>query len=371
MTATPSSSPLGRGRRFSVPLLFKEGLGVVIVLLFFIPVGAWAISPELLEVYYERPDLQQAFQGRPYQGIIGTPAGFLVDLEDWAMQYGWQEDERLVDFAPGVTPIRAQYGMLPVPDVTADHFIILDDASGAILAEQGSDRLWPIASLTKLVTVHTALNHGLDVGGAGSVLEKDDVGGAKLYVEDGTTFTMRDLLYATLVGSANNAANAVARETGYETDEFIDSMNELADTLNLRQTVFADPTGIEVSNISTAREVAYFTRMILEDETIRKMTGTSSIHIEALNDEEYVRDIDNTNWLLYDPAYDDVYVTAGKTGFLYESGWNLMVQMHPMGEEEERGVFIVLFGADSRQESFDDAHELAWWAWNEFDWDRE
>ncbi len=348
----------------------KPVVGLVVLFALLVPQPVFAISNELLEVYQERPDLQQSFQGVSYQGLIGTPAGFLVDLEDWAEQYGWQEDERLVDYAPEVQPISAQYGMLPLPEVTAEHFIIIDDASGAILAEQRSDHLWPIASLTKLVTVYTALNHGLDVGGAGSVLKVDDVGGAKLYVEDGTTFAMRDLLYATLVGSANNAANAVARETGYEADEFVVAMNEISDDLNLRQTVFADPTGIEVTNISTAREVAYFTREILKDETIRRMTGTSSIHIEALNDDEYVRDIDSTNWLLYDAAYDDVYVTAGKTGFLYESGWNLMVRMHPMGEDEDRGVFIVLFGADSRRDSFDDAYALSRWAWNEFDWER-
>lgn len=352
-------------------LRFLKKSFLLVGLFFFVPGSAWAMAPELLEVYYERPDLQESFQGRTYQGVIGTPAGFLVDLEDWAMQYGWQEDDRLTDFAPETLPVVSQYGMLPLPNITADHFILIDDASGAILAERNSDQLWPIASITKLVTVHTALNHGLDVGGVGSVQNKDDVGGAKLYVKDGTQFTMRDLLYATLVGSANNAANAIARETGYETDEFINAMNELADQLNLRQTVFADPTGIEVANISTAREVAYFVRTILEDDSIRRMSGTSSIYIEALNDEEYVRNIDNTNWLLYDPAYDDVYVTAGKTGFLYESGWNLMVRMHPMGEEEDRSVLLVLFGADSRGESFDDAHALAWWAWNEFDWDRE
>ena len=346
---------------------------VMVIGIFFmvlLPQPVFAISNDLLEVYQERPDLQQSFQGASYQGIIGTPAGFLVDLEDWAEQYGWQEDDRLSDYAPEVQPVSAQHGMLPIPEITAEHFIIIDDASGAILAERGSDNLWPIASLTKLVTVYTALNHGLDIGGAGSVLKLDDVGGAKLYVEDGTTFSIRDLLYATLVGSANNAANAIARETGYNTDAFIDAMNELSDELNLRQTVFADPTGIEVTNISTAREVAYFTREILKDETIRRITGTSSIHIEALNDDTYVRDIDSTNWLLYDEAYDDVYVTAGKTGFLYESGWNLMVRMHPMGEDEDRAVFMVLFGADSRRDSFDDAHALSRWAWNEFDWER-
>lgn len=112
-------------------------------------------------------------------------------------------------------------------------------------------------------------------------------------------------------------------------------------------------------------------RNIFQNDDIRRMTGTWRFYIDALNDGSYAKYIKSTNWLLYDSAYDDVYVTAGKTGYLNESGWNLVVRMHPMGQSEDEAVFIVLFGADTRRESFDDAHALAKWSWNNFDWSRE
>lgn len=325
------------------------------------------MSEALLEIYEERGDLQEAFGGENYQGLEGSAAGFLVDLEDWARQYGWQAYPELSDYAPSVSPA-AFDGTSAAPQTNSPYYIVIDDQTGAILAAQGADQEYPIASITKLATAKTAFDLGLDGGGIGDVEDEDDVGGAKLWVYDGTTFTMIDLLEATIVASANNAANAIARLTGYSKATFVDHMNEFATSLNLRSTIFADPTGIELDNISTAREVAVLARAAFENENIRRLSGRARVYVEALNDEDYQRDLSSTNWLLYDSAYDDVYVTAGKTGYL--EGWNLVVRMHPMGESEDRSVLVVVLGADGRRESCDDAANLARWAWSEFDWTR-
>ncbi len=347
----------------------KKIITIITAASFMVPSLAFAITDELVEIYEDRGDLQAAFDPETYQGIEGSGAGFLIDLEDWARQYGWQAYDELADYAPEVSPA-INTGASNTPFINTPNYIVIDDQTGAILAAQSAGQSWPIASITKLMTAKTAMDLGLDGGGIGSVEDADDVGGAKLWVYGGTTFTVIDLLKATLVASANNAANAIARLTGFEKSDFVDKMNEVAASLNLRSTSFADPTGIEVDNISTAREVAFFAREVFSNENLRKITGTSSIYIEALNDDSYTRDISSTNWLLYDSAYDDVYVTAGKTGYLPEAGWNLVVRMHPMGEDEDKSVLIVLLGSDGRRESCDDAASLARWAWENFDWDR-
>ncbi|MBT4856657.1 D-alanyl-D-alanine carboxypeptidase [Candidatus Uhrbacteria bacterium] len=333
-----------------------------------VPQASFAISQDLFEIYDDRGDLQEAFDNETYQAIPGTASGFLIDIEDWARQYGYVAYPELADYAPEVSP--ATYdGVGVAPEVTAETYIVIDDASGTILAAGNADQLWPVASITKLVTAKTAMDLGLDGGGVGTVEDVDDVGGAKLWVYGGTSFAMIDLLKATLVASANNAANAVARLTGYENETFIDHMNEFAASLNLGRTTFEDPTGIELGNVSTAREVAAFASAVFADENIRRMAGTSSIYIDALND-DYTRNINSTNWLLYDHAYDDVYVTAGKTGYLPEAGWNLVVRMHPMGDDEDSSVLVVVMGSDDRRTSCDDAASLARWAWANHDWER-
>lgn len=333
-----------------------------------VPTSVFAADDALWTVYATRGDLQAAFdaQGAPRPN---SAAGFLMNLEDWARQYGWAEYAELAAYAPAA-PAPTQRTVATAPATVAQKYIVIDDASGAIIAAQGAEQQWPIASITKLMTGMVAIDEGIDLGGTGNVTSADDVGGAKLWVYDDTTFTMRDLFGAMLVGSANNAANAIARLTGLAKDDFVEAMNEKAAGFGLSRTAFVDPTGIEPQNVSTAREVAYFAEQAFAQENIRRFAGAARVHIAALNDETYIRDIKNTNQLLYDPAYDDIYVTGGKTGYLEESGWNLVVRMHPMGEEEsERSLIIVVFGADSRRGTFDDAAALSRWAWGNFAWE--
>lgn len=332
-----------------------------------LPGSGLAATTELQKIYETRGDLQVAFDAKTLKGLPASPAGFLINLEDWARQYGWKEYPELYAYRPATLPVTRVRESAP-PSVTSDYYIVIDDASGEILSAQGADVEWPIASITKLATAKMASEHGLDFYAVGTLENVDDVGGARLAVLGGTKFLVGDLLRATLIGSANNAANAIARITGKEKSQFIHEMNMYAERLGLRATVFTDPTGIESTNRSTAREVAHFAKHVFEDSNIRRLTGTSRMTIQAISKNEYIRNISNTNQLLYDPDYDDVYVTAGKTGFLYESGWNLVVRMHPMGESEGRSVLLVLFSADSRKDSFNDAHKLAKWAWSEFNW---
>src|SRR3989338_2423918 len=54
----------------------------------------------LMSVYNTRPDLQKAFDRETGLGIAGTNAGFLLDLEDWATQYGWMEHSELKTYGP-------------------------------------------------------------------------------------------------------------------------------------------------------------------------------------------------------------------------------------------------------------------------------
>lgn len=338
----------------------------VIAMMTLMPTSAFA-ADDLGQIYAKRPDLRAAFaaDGKP----VGASAGFLMNLEDWARQYGWREYPELAAYAPEVAPPSSVVKPSAMPAITAPKYIVIDDASGAILSAEHADASWPVASITKLMMSSVALDHGFDVGGSGSIRAIDDVGGAKLSVADGTRFTARDLLAATLVGSANNAANAVARLSGLERADFIDAMNDRAEDLGLTHTVFVDPTGIEVENTSNAREIAAFATDAFAHDAVKTFCGSSKTVVSALSDPEYVRTIKNTNWLLYDAAYDDVYVTAGKTGFLYESGWNLVVQLHPMGEDMTRSLTIVVLGAAGRRESFDDAAALARWTWKNNAWE--
>ncbi len=329
---------------------------------------ALAASP-LDAIYKVRPDLQAAFDSTSkHEAITGSKAGFLMNMEDWARQYGWQSYAELASYKPSaVVPVRVS--TTAAPKTTAAKYVVIDDATGEVLAASKAGDVWPIASITKLMTTGLALDSGLDVGGVGNVVTADEVGGARLKVTSGTKFTVHDLLAATIVASANNAANAVARLTGLTKTDFVTAMNKRATDFGLAQTKFVDPTGIETGNVSTAREVAYFADKAFANENIKHFAGTSKIHLTALNDANYVRDIQSTDWMLFDAAYNDVYVTAGKTGFIDEAGWNAVVQLHPIVDKDsKRSLTVVVLGADSRRDSFNDIASLARSTWKNFSW---
>lgn len=335
-----------------------------------IPATVFAQSP-LEQIYSQRTDLQSAFDPVTKRAVPATAAGFLLDLEDWATQYGWMEHEELAAYGPvrgdGV-PVRVDAREVE-SEIDAVAYVVMDRSTGKILTVKNENRVWPIASLTKLVTADVVLDREVPMTQVTDVRSTDDVGGAKLYVNDGDTFSVQDLFYATLIASANNAANALSRTTGLSRDEFLEEMNMRADELGLTQTTFVDPTGIELGNVSTAREMARIAQSILDREQLRRFTQTSYKYINDLT-QGTQKKMTNTNWMLWKPAYDDLYVTGGKTGYLEEAGWNLVVSVRPMNGEADTELLIVLFGAASRGESFQEARRLADWAWDVFAWKR-
>ena len=240
--------------------------------------------------------------------------------------------------------------------VNAKSYIVMDAATGAVLDEKDADAQRSIASMTKLMTVMTAKRLGIDSEKVVAMEREDEVGGGRLRMPYGTLLTVRNLIAAALIGSANNSANALARSTGLSKDMFVDRMNGLAAEMGLAHTRFADPTGIEVENMSTARDVARMGRAAFEDQEIASLTSSLSYSVVALNRPE-VHEIKNTDKLLNDP---DISVLGGKTGFIYEAGYTLVTKLHKPNKPD---VIVVVLGCDTKNRPFQDAKILAEKAW--------
>ena len=350
----------------------EKSLILILVIVAAFPATIFAAEDPLETIYLTRGDLQAAFDADTKRAIPGTAAGFLLDLEDWATQYGWMEHEELASYGPedgdGV-PVRVGASEIE-SSIESVAYVVMDRSTGKILTVKNENKVWPIASLTKLVTADVVLDYEVSMTRVADVRATDDVGGAKLYVNDGDTFSIQDLFYATLVASANNAANALSRTTGLSSSEFLEEMNARADSLGLVSTSFVDPTGIELGNVSTAREMARLASDILGRDEITRFTSTYTKYITDLT-QGTQKKMTNTNWMLWKPAYDDLYVTGGKTGYLDESGWNLVVTLRPMDGDADTELLIVVFGAESRGASFEDANALADWAWEAYEWQKQ
>lgn len=238
--------------------------------------------------------------------------------------------------------------------VNAKAYAVMDAATGEILDAKDADDVRSIASITKLMTVMVAHDAGLDPDSIVALAREDEVGGGRLRVPIGTAISVRDLVASAIVGSANNAANAIARATGLSREEFVARMDAKARALGMASSSFADPTGIEVENLSTAKEVALMGRAAFDDSWIAEFAAAPEYEVATAKGPHLIK---NTNKLVSDAAVD---VTAGKTGFINEAGYTLVTRLKREGERE---VIVVVLGADTKNQSFRDAKVLAQKAW--------
>lgn len=233
--------------------------------------------------------------------------------------------------------------------VKAEAYAVMDAETGELLDQRNSDEVRSIASITKLMSVMVAHDAGLDPEAIVTLSRDDEVGGGRLRVSVGTQLTVRNLVASAIIGSANNATNAVARATGLSGDEFVRRMNEKAIALGMPHSRFADPTGIEVENLSTAKEVAIMARAAFNDDWIGSFAAEPQYEVATSKGPHLIK---NTNKLVHDTS---LHVTAGKTGYIDEAGYTLATRV----EKNGRTLIIVVLGCDTVTQSFQDAKALA------------
>jgi serine-type D-Ala-D-Ala carboxypeptidase (penicillin-binding protein 5/6) len=159
------------------------------------------------------------------------------------------------------------------PPVAARAYLVQNGATGEVLAARAPEERLPIASITKLMTVlvtldHDKLSHLVTVApGAASV------GESSIHLRAGERLTVRDLLEAALIQSANDAADALAYDVGRgDEGAFVALMNARAGRLGLRHTHFARPDGLDApGHFSTARDVTMLARVAMQHAAVRSI----------------------------------------------------------------------------------------------------
>ncbi|MEK9152704.1 MAG: serine hydrolase [Patescibacteria group bacterium] len=336
---------------------------------------ALAARVQLDRVVRSRPDLQTAFPDG--NGTAVMVASGMPSIEDWARRYGYKEyPEILVGYRPAakltpallerkaaLTPIKNDGSEFDFSTVTAHSILVIDVGTRRVLLSYRADEIRSLASITKLMTALVATDRSVPESKLVAMAKEDEVGGAKLNVRRGIKVPFRDLFYSMLVGSANNAASAVARSTGLPRKSFVEAMNQRAEKIGLNATTFVDPTGIKPANVSTARDVAALSFEAFDQPMIQRATTTSKYGFTLARQ---VHTIKNTDHLLTNET-NGLVVMGGKTGYLEESMWNLTVQMQA---EDSRPLQVVILGSSSYNSSFSDAETAARWVWAHYRWGR-
>ena len=246
------------------------------------------------------------------------------------------------------------------PEITAKSAIVMNEQTGEILWQKNAAAALPIASLTKLVAVKVFLDTrpSLDRVVAYNVQDEeynyqycDKSESARLRVQDGETMAIENLLYAALVGSANNAVETLVRVSGLSRDNFIKQMNQLAADWGADSTYFVEPTGLSPKNMSSAADYAIITKEVFRHPVIQKASTMAEYKFFTINTKKFHR-IRNTNKLI---RTNDFNITGSKTGYLNEAGYCLIIRSKANNHEQ---IIAITLGAGTRDASFVETEEL-------------
>lgn len=247
---------------------------------------------------------------------------------------------------------------------TAQSALVFDEGTGTVLFAKDPRGKSSLASLTKLMTVLVFLDQKPDWDKKMRLIKADDREGGIVYARSPEEVTVRDLFNMTLVGSVNNAAIALARSTGLSQKDFVVKMNETAEALGLRDTVFVDPTGLLPENRGTARDVAKILAVVMEKEEARSASAKKKYVFSPANSQKvyYVKSTDELLWsFLNEEPY---HFIGGKTGYIEESGYNLAVEV----ERDGHKIIAVVLGSETAEDRFKEVKGLIDWTFENYKW---
>jgi D-alanyl-D-alanine endopeptidase (penicillin-binding protein 7) len=229
--------------------------------------------------------------------------------------------------------------------------IIIDKETQAVLYAKNIDEPRPIASLTKLATALIFLKNNPGFDQKTSIQPEEYTIGGTLDMYAGEEITIVNLFGASLVGSANNATNTLARNSQIPLTGFVEQMNLLANELNLENTFFWEVTGLEPRNQSTARDYVLLASKAFSEEEIKKISALPYYDFTFLNSQRFHR-IKNPNDLLR--TRPDLQITASKTGYLDEAGYCLAFEF----EKNKKKYVAVILNSPSEEAQYEDVINL-------------
>ncbi len=253
------------------------------------------------------------------------------------------------------SPVKASTPSYSTPDsleVSASSAILLEQSTGTILYEKEAHLQLPPASVTKVMTillVMEALTEGR--------VSKDEIivvsanasamGGSQVYLKEGETMTLWEMLKCVVVVSANDGSVALAEHLAGSEALFVEQMNQRATELGMYDTNFINCTGLPADNhYTTAYDIAIMSRELLSSHP--EITELSTIWMDSIRNGSF--GLSNTNRLIY--SY------TGATGLKTGSTEEAMYCISASASGDGCDYIAVILQAPSSSERFDDASRL-------------
>lgn len=248
----------------------------------------------------------------------------------------------------------------------ARNVCLINAVTGEVLLEKAADEPAEPASTTKIITLLTALSlcnpdETIVIPDAAADVPKDST---LVPVSPGETMTMRDLLYAMMIRSGNDAANAVAVLCSGSTEAFAEKMNQTARNLEMENSHFVNAHGYTAEgHYTTARDLVTAARYGLTQEPFREIVTCLKYTLPATEKREEL--VLNSKWEIFDPE-SEYYIphSAGiKSGYTSSAGFCYV------GAYQENGTTLIaaVMGCRRRNMAWTDLKRLFAYGMTEFE----
>ena len=240
------------------------------------------------------------------------------------------------------------------PSVHARAYLVEDGRNGEVLLAHNPGERVPIASLTKMMTVLLTLERSRLSDAVTISPDAAAVGESSIGLRAGERMSVRDLVEAALIQSANDAAWALADHVGHGSEtKFVALMNRRARQLGLDDTHFVRPDGLDApGHVSSARDVTTLARLLMQKPVVRKIVAMRDATIEG------DRHLHTWNDLL--GLYPGV--VGVKTGHTGAAGWSEVGAVRGPGVT----VYATILGSPSRRVRNDGLADLMTWGLSRF-----
>ena len=230
-------------------------------------------------------------------------------------------------------------------DLACKSAVLMEASTGKVLYEQNADEPLPPASVTKIMTLLIVME-AIDSG----ALKLDDqvyvsanaasMGGSQIFLEEGESMSVEDMLKSVIISSANDAAVALAEHVAGSEEAFVEKMNARAAELGMKNTCFENTNGLDdtvTKHLTSARDIALMSRELIKHEKILKY---SSIWMDTIRNGEF--GLTNTNRL--------VRFYNGATGLKTGSTAKAKFCVSATAKRGNMHLICVIMGAETRDE---------------------
>ena len=262
--------------------------------------------------------------------------------------------------AKSAVPVRPSFGQIAGLHQSGDELslkssvaYVIDQDTQEVLLSKNDQAVLPIASITKLMTGLVIRESNLPMDEAITITAEDidTEKGSSSRLRPGVTLTRGELLHLALMSSENRAAHALGRTYPQGLSAFVTQMNAKAQQLGMRDTKYAEPTGLSSRNQSSAKDLATLVAFAANDPTLRELTTSGGMDVEVGRQTLKYK---STNRLVTNPNWN---IDLQKTGYISEAGQCLVMQAKVAG----RKLVMVFLDSAGKFSRIADAERVRRW----------